>query len=48
MQKSEDSYQNYGVRDNSIKEAGVACVIAKTFARIFFRNAINIALPLLA
>jgi 3-isopropylmalate/(R)-2-methylmalate dehydratase small subunit len=31
----------------SIKGAGVACVIAKTFARIFFRNAINIALPLL-
>ena len=31
----------------SIKGAGVSCVIAKTFARIFFRNAINIALPLL-
>lgn len=31
----------------SIKGAGVACVVAKTFARIFFRNAINIALPLL-
>ena len=31
----------------SIKGAGVAGVIAKTFARIFFRNAINIALPLL-
>lgn len=31
----------------SIKGAGVACVIAKSFARIFFRNAINIALPLL-
>lgn len=31
----------------SIKGAKVACVIAKTFARIFFRNAINIALPLL-
>ena len=27
--------------------AGVACVIAKSFARIFFRNAINIGLPLL-
>ena len=31
----------------SIKGAGISCVIAKTFARIFFRNAINIALPLL-
>lgn len=31
----------------SIKGAGIACVIAETFARIFFRNAINIALPLL-
>ena len=31
----------------SIKGAGISCVIAKTFARIFFRNSINIALPLL-
>jgi 3-isopropylmalate/(R)-2-methylmalate dehydratase small subunit len=30
-----------------IQAAGVACVIAKTFARIFFRNGINIGLPLL-
>jgi 3-isopropylmalate/(R)-2-methylmalate dehydratase small subunit len=30
-----------------IKEAGVACVIAKNFARIFYRNAINIGLPIL-
>ena len=30
-----------------IKAAGVSCVIAGTFARIFFRNAINIGLPLL-
>jgi 3-isopropylmalate/(R)-2-methylmalate dehydratase small subunit len=30
-----------------IKAAGVFCVIAETFARIFFRNAINIGLPLL-
>jgi 3-isopropylmalate/(R)-2-methylmalate dehydratase small subunit len=29
-----------------IKQAGVACVIAKSFARIFFRNAINIGLPI--
>lgn len=31
----------------SIKVCGVSCVIAKTFARIFFRNAINIGLPIL-
>jgi len=31
----------------AIKGAGIACVIAETFARIFFRNAINIALPLM-
>lgn len=31
----------------AIKAAGISCVIAQSFARIFFRNAINIALPLL-
>lgn len=31
----------------SIKGAGVSCVIAKSFARIFFRNAINLGLPVL-
>ncbi|MGD9142815.1 MAG: 3-isopropylmalate dehydratase small subunit [Dehalococcoidia bacterium] len=31
----------------AIKAAGVSCVIAATFARIFFRNSINIGLPLL-
>lgn len=30
-----------------IKESGISCVIAKTFARIFFRNAINIGLAIL-
>lgn len=30
-----------------IKEAGIACVIAHSFARIFYRNAINIGLPIL-
>jgi 3-isopropylmalate/(R)-2-methylmalate dehydratase small subunit len=30
-----------------IKEAGIRAVIAKQFARIFFRNAFNIGLPLL-
>jgi 3-isopropylmalate/(R)-2-methylmalate dehydratase small subunit len=29
-----------------LKTAGVACVIAKSFARIFFRNAVNLGLPL--
>lgn len=31
----------------ALKHAGVACIVAKSFARIFFRNAINIGLPLL-
>ena len=31
----------------SIKASGVSCVIAKSFARIFYRNAINIGLPIL-
>ncbi|MDD5681428.1 MAG: 3-isopropylmalate dehydratase small subunit [Candidatus Omnitrophica bacterium] len=31
----------------SIKSAGVSCVIAETFARIFYRNSINIGLPIL-
>ncbi len=31
----------------AIKTAGVSCVIASTFARIFYRNSINIGLPIL-
>lgn len=31
----------------AIKASGISCVIAKDFARIFFRNAINIGLPIL-
>ena len=31
----------------AIKTAGVSCVIANTFARIFYRNSINIGLPIL-
>lgn len=31
----------------AIKTAGVSCVIAKTFARIFYRNSINMGLPIL-
>ncbi len=29
----------------ALKAAGVSCVVAKTFARIFYRNAVNIGLP---
>ena len=31
----------------AIKEAGVSVIIAKTYARIFYRNAINIGLPII-
>ena len=31
----------------SIKASGVSCVIAETFARIFYRNSINIGLPII-
>lgn len=31
----------------ALKYAGVACVVAKSFGRIFFRNAINVGLPLM-
>lgn len=31
----------------AIKTSGIDCVIAKTFARIFYRNSINIGLPIL-
>ncbi len=31
----------------AIKAAGIDCVIAETFARIFYRNAINIGLPII-
>lgn len=31
----------------SIKSAGISCVIAKSFARIFYRNSFNIGLPIL-
>ena len=30
-----------------LKEAGVSCIIAETFARIFYRNSINIGLPII-
>ncbi|RQD87451.1 3-isopropylmalate dehydratase, partial [Methanosalsum natronophilum] len=31
----------------ALKGSGISCVIAKSFARIFFRNSINIGIPLL-
>lgn len=31
----------------AIKTAGISCVIAETFARIFYRNSINIGLPII-
>ena len=31
----------------AIKESGISCVIASSFARIFYRNAINIGLPII-
>lgn len=31
----------------AIKASGIACVVAKSFARIFYRNAINIGLPII-
>ena len=31
----------------ALKGAGISCVVAKSFARIFFRNAVNIGLPIL-
>jgi len=31
----------------AIKASGISCIIARSFARIFFRNAINIGLPIL-
>ncbi len=31
----------------ALKYAGVACVVAESFARIFFRNAINVGLPII-
>jgi len=31
----------------AIKESGISCVIARTFARIFYRNSINIGLPIM-
>jgi 3-isopropylmalate/(R)-2-methylmalate dehydratase small subunit len=31
----------------AIKGAGISCIVAKSFARIFFRNAINMGLPIL-
>ena len=48
-----DANKNFGCgssREHApivIKESGISCVIAETFARIFYRNAINIGLPII-
>jgi len=45
--------QNFGCGSSrehapiAIKASGISCIIASSFARIFFRNAINIGLPIL-
>mgnify|MGYP000328608204 CR=1 FL=1 len=45
--------QNFGCGSSrehapiAIKASGISCVIASTFARIFYRNAINIGLPIM-
>lgn len=45
--------QNFGCGSSrehapiAIKASGISCVIASTFARIFYRNAINIGLPII-
>jgi len=31
-----------------LKEIGISCIVAKSFARIFYRNAINVGLPILS
>ena len=31
----------------AIKASGISCIIAETFARIFYRNALNIGLPIM-
>ena len=49
----EDINKNFGCGSSrehapiAIKAAGVSCVIAETFARIFYRNSINIGLPII-
>jgi 3-isopropylmalate/(R)-2-methylmalate dehydratase small subunit len=45
--------QNFGCGSSrehapiTIKESGISCVVAKSFARIFYRNSINIGLPII-
>lgn len=47
------AHENFGCGSSrehaplSIKTCGISCVVAKSFARIFYRNAINIGLPIL-
>jgi 3-isopropylmalate/(R)-2-methylmalate dehydratase small subunit len=47
------AHENFGCGSSrehapiAIKASGISCVIAATFARIFYRNAINIGLPII-
>lgn len=46
---AEDNFGSGSSREHApvaIKGAGIACVIASTFARIFYRNSINVGLPI--
>ena len=48
MEHGPAHYCQYGTADSvDSRAAGVSCVIAETFARIFYRNAINIGLPII-
>ncbi len=47
---AEDNFGSGSSREHAplaIKGAGVSCVVASTFSRIFYRNAINVGLPIL-
>ncbi|HEU5002874.1 MAG TPA: 3-isopropylmalate dehydratase small subunit [Actinomycetota bacterium] len=46
---AEDNFGSGSSREHApvaIKGAGIACVVASTFARIFYRNSINVGLPI--
>lgn len=47
---AEDNFGSGSSREHAplaIKGAGISCVVASSFARIFYRNALNLALPIL-
>ena len=47
VEEGSAGFLGIGAKPAVIKASGIDCVIAKTFARIFYRNAINIGLPIL-